>query len=206
MHTRPKCVLAMVVAATALLLAAGSAGARILEVSNPSFRWVMRNFTLRGGGLTIVCPVTMEGSFHSRTIAKTAGLLVGHVTRAEFQSPCEGTNVRALSGTLPWHLQYDSFTGTLPNIETVYFRIVGMAFSIEIFGQSCLYQSLETRALRIGGRLSPERVVTTVFVDERFLLPRFSGSISCPSEITISGSGTMTLLGSSTQTITISLI
>jgi hypothetical protein len=45
-------------------------------------------------------------------------------------------------GTLPWHVQYGGFTGTLPTITSIRTNIIGFAFRIrEPFGVTCLARS-----------------------------------------------------------------
>lgn len=194
MATYAKHTLVTLVTACALLMLVGSASARILEISNQGIREVIENFTIRGGGLTIVCPITLEGSFHSRTLAKTAGLLVGFITRAAFRTPCEGLTIRPLTETLPWHIQYRSFSGTLPLIERVRFSIVGFAFLINLLGTSCLYRTTAEAPLGTGFLLEEEGTIRRINIEELVRI-RLSSGIACPSEMTASGEGRLTLLG-----------
>jgi hypothetical protein len=195
MRTHAKHVLVALVAALALMIMSVSANARILEISNQGIRSVMENFTIRGGGLTINCPLTLEGSFHSRTLAKTQGLLVGFITRAAFRTPCEGTTVRPLTETLPWHIQYQSFTGTLPIIERVKFNVIGFAFLINLLGTSCLYRSTLEAPFSTAFVLEERGVIRRLVVEELIRIRLASGGIVCPSEMSLSGEGSLTLLG-----------
>jgi hypothetical protein len=130
----------VVVGATVLLAAlVGTASAGRLSTSSLGIKatWARINFT--GGGGTVECEVVVEGAFHERTISKTRGTLSGFLTSARI-TRCSRGAVTVLSETLPWHLRYDSFTGSLPNITSVRATIVGVAFRIRepVFGIECL--------------------------------------------------------------------
>jgi hypothetical protein len=63
-----------VTAATATRLASNGTGGFIS-------RWNPMIFQA-GGGVSVSCPVTIAGSFHSRTIAKVSGALAGYITES----------------------------------------------------------------------------------------------------------------------------
>ena len=55
---------------------------------------------------------------------------------------CASGSATLLTETLPWHVQYASFAGTLPNITAVRYNIIGFARRIrEIIGLTCLFRS-----------------------------------------------------------------
>jgi len=120
--------LSLTVIAASLLLAAavGTASARNLSSSSSDWRvtWAGLEF-VSPGLLTIRCRVTLLGTFHARTIAKVARSLIGSVTRAFVTRPCTNGEGWAFDGTegrpqtLPWHLTYEAFAGTLPNITSL---------------------------------------------------------------------------------------
>jgi hypothetical protein len=130
--------------AAALLLASAisTASARNLSVSNQNFRitWTSLEFRYL---VTIRCPVTLEGSFHYRTIIKRERALIGLITRAIVnQGACVNGTGSAFNGTeryngivppttLPWHVTYESFRGTLPRIESIRLLLTGARFGIE---------------------------------------------------------------------------
>jgi hypothetical protein len=97
-------------------------------------------------GEVVKCPVTLEGSLHSGNVAKTAGALMGYITRTIINSPgCSGGHATILTATLPWHVLYRSFQGTLPNITVLETSVIGVAFLVEgTFGLECLYVSTAT--------------------------------------------------------------
>jgi len=115
-------------AATALLAAiATTSAAREFETSETRIRTVFRPLRLiSSSGDTVSCTVTLEGSFHYRTIRKVERSLIGYITRAIVETPTcvsertRGITAAALTETLPWHITYLDFTGTLPNVT---FRI-----------------------------------------------------------------------------------
>lgn len=139
-----RCVLSGLLATLALAGAVGAASANRLSASSQSIRmvWSSLRFEALMIRATITCAVTMEGTFHGETIVKTRDSLVGSITRASFGQPCTGGSVWAYNGTegaeslpeaftnsLPWHLTYESFVGTLPSITEVNVRLIGMRWA-----------------------------------------------------------------------------
>lgn len=130
-----------IVGATVLLGAlASGASARILSTSSQTLRVAFRTVTFNGVFGDIRCAVTIEGSFHSRTQAKVAGSLVGYLTRADL-GPCASGTASLLRETLPWHIRYSAFTGTLPNIVTFRAHAIGVAFRVREPFATCLARS-----------------------------------------------------------------
>src|SRR4029077_9579140 len=95
------------------------------------------------GTHTVRCPVTLEGSLHSRTIPKIVRvLLIGAVSRVLIKNEsCTGGTASILR--LPWHITYEGFVGTLPNIAAVLLLLQRFQFGlmVEILGtrRTCLY-------------------------------------------------------------------
>lgn len=117
----------VVVSAVALAVAAGVTSARSLGLDETSFRLVWANLTADLAGVDVECEVTLTGSFHGTTFAKTAGLLVGSVTNAIInEDGCVGGRADPLEETLPWHVRYAGFAGTLPGISSITVSVVGM--------------------------------------------------------------------------------
>jgi hypothetical protein len=191
-----------VVAALILLAATGVASARRIELSENHFRTVFTPITFGAEGFEpVICRLTLEGSFHSRTISKVVGALVGYVTSAEVAN-CTRETARALKETLPWHIQYVSFTGTLPNISSIRDSIIGSAFLVRAFGfVSCLYQSTTTHP-NTGEVVISGGVGRNQRADERVLIP---GSGLCPEGF-FQGTGENFVQGSTTTRITIRLV
>ncbi|MGN6187265.1 MAG: hypothetical protein ACTHOE_00055 [Conexibacter sp.] len=158
----------------------------------------------------------MEGTFHSRSFAKTRGLLIGYITRARVaHETCARGDFFALNGeevlegnvvpqTLPWNVRYESFTGTLPNIGSITVSIESLAFLVrEPFGVKCLYQARPEQLAYgrfnvVGGVLS-----TFTWLEERTI--RLFNGATCRANATLNGTGPVTVLNG-TARITVSLI
>ncbi|MBS1869464.1 MAG: hypothetical protein JSS99_07345 [Actinobacteria bacterium] len=117
-------LLGILVATALFAVLASTASAREFEVSETRARVVYRPLIFQSteGADRISCTVTLEGTFHYRTIAKVERSLFGYVTRAAVDtancaSSPVGIQARVLTETLPWHLQYKDFAGTLPEVR-----------------------------------------------------------------------------------------
>src|SRR6185503_5503818 len=102
MRTRSKLLLTALTAALVMAATVGTASARNLELAEPQDQrftatWTPLEFTGLGGLIRIRCNVTLRGSFHYRTFAKTRSL-VGYVTSAALARPCTGGEVFILNG------------------------------------------------------------------------------------------------------------
>ena len=91
----------------------------------------------------VECEVTLEGTFHSLSIRKTNLSLIGLITSAELIRACRRGGATILRETLPWHIKYRAFTGTLPNMLSIRGNFVGAGFRIRepSFGTQCLATS-----------------------------------------------------------------
>ena len=128
----------MVVVAAVVLASSIASGSR-LSLSATTFR-IVSGAGVREG--FVICPLTLEGSFHSRSFAKVPGALIGYITRARLEEElCSGGEARYLQETLPWHLQYASFSGFLPNITSITTNVIGLGIVVTRFGRSCLYRT-----------------------------------------------------------------
>jgi hypothetical protein len=190
------------IAALILLAAASTANARRFQISERGFRTVFAPLTMGAEGQQpVVCGLTLEGSFHSRTITKVVGALIGYVTNAEVAN-CTRETARVLKETLPWHIQYVSFSGTLPNISSIRDAVTGFSFLVRAFGfVSCLYRS-ETAHPAFGEILLSSGVANRERADESTLQP---GTGLCPEGF-FQGTGENFVLGSTTTRITITLV
>jgi hypothetical protein len=182
----------------ALAAAVSAASARRITFSEQQFLILFRNLSYQppGEGFKAVCDINLEGSFHSRTISKVSGQLIGYITEAAVHHPCPVGESFMLNGTerspdtLPWRIAYKSFGGTLPNIAIVEVLVTGYHFVIEVFGAACLYDAPATNPvpgiLNVGeGRL------TTFRFNEGSTFPRLEGGGLCPTAIGAAGSGTI---------------
>lgn len=163
-------LLAVVVTASAAALACSSASAIQLSLSEPTFRAVWSPARFIFSGATVSCNATLEGSFHTTSVAKVQGSLMGHVTRIAVNSCTAGT-MSVLTETLPWHVQYGSFTGTLPNISAMTMRLIGMSASWTFLGVTCLGRTeAGTPAAMIAER-NGSGTITSLRWDESLPIP-----------------------------------
>jgi hypothetical protein len=131
--------LAAGLAATVLLaaLTTAVATARNFSASEARIRTVFRPLILAdSSGNRISCTLTLEGTFHNRTLAKVERGLIGYIANAAFDElHCTSTGtsanvrLRVLTETLPWHVRYISFSGRLPAI-TIRIRILRLGFDV----------------------------------------------------------------------------
>jgi hypothetical protein len=148
--------LPLVALGAALLLSAtlATAGATRIATSEQRFRVVWRELIF-SGGLSLTCPVTIEGSLHSKTISKVLEALIGYVSAATVGATCNGGAARILPETLPWHIRYNGFTGTLPRITEIHIRLVNFAWLTNAGGLTCLFQSTAASPMRWWIRVEP---------------------------------------------------
>jgi hypothetical protein len=213
MRTRSKLILAGLTASLLMGLAVSSATAGRLSVSNTRFRvtWAALRFSSIELEAPIICPVTLEGSFHSATIRKTRGALIGAVTKGIVKSEsCEGGNATILQESLPWHVTYESFEGTLPRIESITLLLRRYEFRIfNLLTGNCLYLDQGRVEENLAGSLAVNRetgqVTTLTPLPGRYASFRIGGAF-CPRRGTFEGPAQVFLLGSSTTRITVTLI
>jgi hypothetical protein len=215
MTKRHKILLAGLAATAVLGALVATASATRVATSNQFFRttWSALEFIGSGGVVRIRCPVTIEGSYHSRTIAKVAEALIGYVTRAAV-GVCTGGTFTLLASALPWHVRYNGFSGTLPAITVVHLRFVGFSLLInfnEVFGlrSSCLYQSTAASPMRASVNVGAGGVAETLTPEAATipLLTRLPESTAtCPSTLSLGqNAAPITLLGTTTK-ITVTLV
>lgn len=208
MRNRTRAAFMTLIASLALASAVGSASAARLSYSNQAFRiiWTSLTFSESGGNFPITCPVTLEGSFHARTFAKVRDALSGFITRAVVNNAgCTEGQAVILGETLPWHVTYQSFSGTLPSIIGVRYNLIGAAFQVEPgLGIVCLARS--TAAAPAAGEAAREAggSITSLSPDPSLAIP-VTGT-NCPSAGVFSGAGEVFVLGSARERVRLSLI
>jgi hypothetical protein len=223
MRTSVKLCFTALTAAFLLATAVATSSARNFSVSNQNIRVTWARLDFVGGGRTIECNVTLEGSFHSSTIAKVARTLIGAITRAKVKRPCRGgeawtangleTHPRLgrLNNTLPWHITYEAFAGSLPAITDIFLLLSRFRFKIQtgLFGFDCigLYgnerDNVTGRATIAGGAITSLAAVAGRNIAT---LVGQLGNAECPAIGNLVGtSNSVTLLGTTTR-ITVTLI
>jgi len=214
MHRYTKLLLASLTATALLAIAVGTASAGHLSTSNQNFRvtWTSLELTNTINNEVVLCEVTLEGSFHSATIAKTSGLLVGYVTRANLagggrEARCTGGSATIHQETLPWHIRYRGFTGTLPNPSGVVLGLIGVSFEIRTNGGFLCNASTEALKPAVGtiNINTTTHVAESLRPDETVNIPLEGGFCFFGSGRFRNTSQTLTLLGTTTR-ITVTLI
>jgi hypothetical protein len=207
MRIHAKLTLAALAAAILLAAAVGTASANRISLSNRNIRVAFNPliFTSSPEGTTISCPVTIEGSFHSATLAKVANALVGFISRASVGKPSctsepSGYDALVDQSSLPWHIRYVSFSGTLPLFTAVRLSLHTPRFILlGPFGVTCTYAGAMQGEARRGG------TSTELSANSSPSIPLTAGGFLCPPAGRLSGQARVTLLGTNTD-ITIRLI
>jgi len=187
MRNTIKLGLTALMAAMLLASALSTASARNFEVSNQTFNATWSRLEFQSSLVTIRCLVTIEGSFHSRTIPKIERLLIGSVTKIQIkEDSC--TNGRARpERPPPWHLTYEGFTGRLPNIETIRLLLSRFQFAIIALGVTCKYGT-STDNLTGSAALNAGREVTNIQpLTGRNIANLLEGGGLCPASGTLVG-------------------
>ncbi|HEU4702913.1 MAG TPA: hypothetical protein VFS37_10565 [Conexibacter sp.] len=135
--TLRKTVLGVAIAAMFAAALTTPALARSFSINGQTLRATFFEIRFAGAFGIISCPTTLEGSFHSRTLAKVAGSLVGYITSVSL-GRCISGRATILRETLPWHMRYASFSGTLPNITSINATVTGAAFRVQEPFAGCL--------------------------------------------------------------------
>ena len=216
-------IAAITAATTLLALLATGASARNFSTSNQNVRVVWAELDFASELVTITCSLTFEGSFHYRSIVKRERALIGYITAAILRRPCrngEAWNANGteshprlgrLANTLPWHITYEGFAGTLPNITSILFLVRGGRFKIHSFFDTlCLYGDANDNITGRGTRDTVTGAITglePVAGRNTARLVNSLGSGVCPATGRYGNRrpGVVTLLNTSTR-ITITLI
>jgi hypothetical protein len=130
-----------------------SASARNFSWESQTFRAAYRELSFIALETTTSCQVTLEGSLHARTFAKTIGSLIGYITSATL-GPCTSGTFTILRETLPWHVRFSGFTGKLPEITSIIVHVIGLSWRIRNIGVTCLIRSI-----------APEPVIQRIHID-----------------------------------------
>jgi hypothetical protein len=197
--------------ATACVLALGvaTASASRLSVSNQSISVTWSSLRFNEGRAQ--CPVTLEGTLHGRTIAKVAGTLIGYIVRARTSRCSVGTAVLlsvedGQTSTLPWHIRYASFSGTLPVVTAVRWYIVGFSYRIVKELEFCLYTSTVARPALLDISREGSGALTTGRFFGTEAIPLTAGNVVvCEQSGLLGNAGEVTLQGLPTR-VTLTLI
>jgi hypothetical protein len=197
-----KVILTALAAALALSLSASLASARTGIAVNPTATTLtLVNLNMDAAGIDVQCNVTMDAALHART-NKTTGSLAGFADIAVSTGACTEGNAGILrSGARvtgpqgPYHVTYTSFSGTLPNIESVRLTVQDVIFWIRTPGGT---ECLTNGAVDINGDSTGGTRVTGMRVGAQNI--PLTGGFLCGL-----ASGTMEGSGSLSTALTISL-
>ena len=205
MRKHSKLILASLTATLFMALAvSGTATARTFSISNMNFRtvWTSLAFKNNLGFGEVRCRVTLEGSFHSQTIAKVEKALIGHVTRATVaEANCTGGSATVHQESLPWHITYSGFRGILPAINSIRVLMYGARFQIRIPGSGVCNAISEERNQTRGEIFLDEEGQVENLVPDRLVQVPVTGTL-CPSRgffEAASADGRTQLLGTTTR-------
>lgn len=194
-----KLALAVASAAAMLLASASSASANRLSLSSQTWRAVFPELTFSSELPEMKCRVTLEGNFHSATLAKSAGSLIGYVTRPTVEA-CQLGGMTVLASTLPWHVQYQSFSGTLPSIGSIHVNIIGGFLIAEaLLRVSCLVRTSTTEPATGTFNRESGGALTTMVLGGEILT-------SCGIRGTLGGTSSALTTPGTTTRMTLSLI
>jgi len=200
-----------------LMLASGMAAANRLRLTTTNFSIRWREFNVPTGQTPELseprlrhCPLTLSGSFHSATIAKVRGALIGYVGTPQMGTCTgEGGTVTLLLRTgLPWHLTYRDFLGTLPSITGFHLALLGFRMSIEVpplFGEVCLITTTAREPLDINFTREAGGAVTSAGGTESRIVARNTTGFLCEG-LTWAMGGNGTLDNGSGARVTVTLI
>lgn len=224
MRIRTRLVFTALTTALTMMVLVGTASANRLSFSNQNIRIVWSDnaaqsltrlgfFSAENEAVNSRCNVTLEGSLHSRTMPKTPELLIGYITRAELAvASCTfagTTETRILTSTLPWHIRYCAFTGTLPTNISVRLCLINASFSMTmVLFINCLYSSTAARpAVFDTSAVSTGTLVLALIANRaRTILPRVGPTMGCPANATLDGVGLVRLLGTTDVLVSLWLI
>jgi hypothetical protein len=212
MRQRSKLVLAGLTVALAFGVLVSASSANRIGISGRQWTatWNAVRFV---GFVTVECHFTLEGSFHSRTLSKVLEALFGYVSRVTVdETRCTGGSARALTETLPWHIRYGGFEGTLPIITGISERLVGGRFLVQVAGiapSKCLYTSSAASPMAgIVGRNTGTGVAQWLRVNETAKIPFTSGtsSFACGNSAGLGGTTTGLSEGPGGPSIVLTLV
>jgi hypothetical protein len=198
MATHTRIVIAALIAATALAVGVGTAAARRIAASENHFLSHFRELTFETSAGRIICAVSIEGSFHERTIEKIVGGLIGYISEARVKRPCSGGETWIQSTqergpgeleTLPWHILYERFIGALPNITGIEITSDGTAFLLLAFGIRCLYRATTTSPIKGIIKREASGKATGLRSNSEASIPKAEGSFLCPGSGRFLGEG-----------------
>ncbi|HMJ02233.1 MAG TPA: hypothetical protein VK506_04785 [Conexibacter sp.] len=161
--------LAIAAFVAALMLVSASASATRLSLDDQDFavQWDPFITYFNDEVFGLACSASAAGRFHEAVLQKVAQGLVGSITEAAGSIGGCRTLLSVLAESLPWHMTYESFTGTLPAIGSVAFLLIGASFVTGTGGGfTCLARSTSTEPIRLIATIGAGGVITELRLDE----------------------------------------
>jgi hypothetical protein len=199
MAAHARILVAALCAATALAVGVGTATARRLATTENHFLSHFSGITFESSAGNAICALSIEGSFHERTIEKIVRSLIGYISEARMKRPCSGgegfiqsTQERGAgeSESLPWHVLYERFIGALPNITGIEATLDNALWLAIIAGVRCVYRTSTSSPLRgILNRNTTTGKATSLRLNETSAIPKAEGSFLCPASAFTKGEG-----------------
>jgi hypothetical protein len=206
-------IIATLLSTFLMVVAVSGAAARRFETTEQGFLARFSPLVIQAGGAEhrVSCPLTLEGSFHSKTLSKVCGQLIGYLTRAQvptgLEPPCQGGTATALTETLPWHILYNSFAGRLPNITSMRVLFRKVSYQIRNSGLTCQIATTEAHPAEGDILFGPRGEVGQMRLLEEFTIP-LQGEVICPfaGEGKFEGAGEVFTLVTPQSRITFALV
>jgi hypothetical protein len=203
MSTTPRMFAVMLASSLLLAAAVGTATARNYSFSNQNIRATWTRLSFEGGaGIILSCQLTLEGSFHRRTITKVARSLIGAITRVRIkEEACTNGTLTPRNETLPWHLTYEGFTGSLPDIVGILLLFSRFRFGLDTPGGICTADyGIATDNITLRIAVTSGEVPIMFPVEGRSTATREgAGRGICQPITEFRGTGVVTLLAASTR-------
>ena len=207
MLNKTKFAVALVVALAAMGVAASSAFAISATVANGGAVNATGTATFEGGGISIVCPLTLENSLLRGPITVARGAQLGETTGVRIGS-CTGGSVESVLA-LPWRLTVNDTLPTIASLTTtnatgVLLNVVNSSFNLSVFGGfvNCLYSGNAGALLTLTHTAAGSSTYTarTLAALRSVEIPLSRGGFGCPANGHFAGTFTL----SATQTVTLS--
>jgi hypothetical protein len=206
MYRRSKLLLAGLAAAAAFSAVVSSASASRISTNERRFRAVWAALQFESAVSAIDCPLTLEGSFHSSTLAKVSGAVIGSVSRASVPVRCTGGTATISAETLPWRIRYQGFSGLLPRFTRVNVDVIDASLRLDPEGANpaCTFRFTTENPARMRAEVESSGVVTGLAVDPEALI--YPEGFGCGAfGYSWLGTATFTRLGS-TNSLSLTLV
>jgi hypothetical protein len=193
MRKRVSAVATALMATACLFASVGTASANRLSVNELTWRHTWTVITFSAAMNSIRCALTVEGSFHSAISRKVSGALSGFATRATLRA-CSGGSGTILNETLPWHVTYAGFTGTLPHISSVLNELIGAGITVQPSGSlKCVMRMTSENPGRSISHIGASGEAREITAEEGAEIPLFGEGGLCrfAGEGHLGGTGTL---------------